>query len=91
LNDQCKINRRKGDNRTEVFFSLLFISFFFSPTSPMGLQHHPPLVSKDDVLTDKYELEKISTGWFISADTVVYISFDQFFCQPLILHHCKLH
>lgn len=28
--------------------------------------------------------------WFIPANAVIYVSFDQFFCQPLVLHHCQL-
>lgn len=36
-----------------------------------------------------YEPELL-TCWFISANTVVDVSFNQLFCQPLIFHHCKL-
>lgn len=36
------------------------------------------------------ELNARLSGWLISANTVVYVPFDQFFCKPLILHHCKL-
>lgn len=36
------------------------------------------------------EIAKLSSERFISTNTVVYISINQFLCQPLILHHCKL-
>jgi len=29
-------------------------------------------------------------GRFKPADTVVYVPLNKLFCQPLILHHCKL-
>ena len=94
LKVQCFSPRHNLNEREPQIYRFMwsFLFILYSPNSglcPLNLWVHDGNGENRSQLLESRDW-KLSRSWFISANAVINVSFDQFFCQPLILHHCKL-